>query len=405
MPTAPRAHRHDSLDTLRGLAVLGILLVNIQSFAMVWVAADTPIAHMDFTSSINRGVWAVTQIFFSTKFITLFTAMFGAGVVLMLGEDEASHHRHFRRMIWLLLIGLVHGYVFWFGDVLAPYALAGMVVVTARRMSVAGLVGLALGLIAFTGLLEIAYSGYGALIGETVSPAAALGFGVERIAQIETLYQSGFLERLPYNLGLTLQWQLIQIVFLGAGIAGVMLLGMAALKTGFMTLEWEVKHYAVSGGVALLVGLLLCGWSALHALGTNFALTTAWQGAIAQYLGSLVLAYAYAALVMLVCKLAILPAVRNTLADVGRMAFTNYLSQTLILTLIFVGFPGLGLFGQVERGEQALIVVILWIAQLVWSPLWLQHFCYGPMEWAWRSLTYGKAQAWRRPVDATEEIV
>lgn len=402
MPTAPRAERFDCLDTLRGVAVLGILMVNVQMFAMVWVAADVPTAQMDFTQPENRFVWWFTQTFFSLNFVTLFSAMFGAGMVLMLGAGEASHHRHFRRMTWLLLFGLLHAYVFWFGDLLVPYALSGMVIIAARRMSPLGLTGLGLGLIAFTGLLWIGGLAVGGLGGNVMSLAEMMGQGPDAVREATALYQAGFLDRLLYNFGLALQSQLLQLVVFSGRIVGVILLGMAAYKSGFLTSQWSIERYLRFGGAALVIGWILSGWGASTAMSYDFAPQMAARWVAAQYVGSLLVAFGYAAGVMILCKKRWLPPVRRALSAVGRMAFTNYLTQTLILTLIFTGMPGLGLFGQVERVYQVLIVLGVWGLQLTWSQLWLERYHYGPFEWAWRSLTYGQAQAFRR-TPTTEE--
>lgn len=396
MPTAPRAERFICLDTLRGFAVLGILMVNVQYFSMVWVAADFPAAHMDFSTNGNRLVWWITQTFFTLKFITLFSALFGAGIVLMLGDGEASHKRHVRRMCWLLFFGLIHAYVFWFGDILVPYALAGLVVVAARRMSVTGLIILGGGLTAFTGLLWVGGTAMGNIIGDTMTAAEAMGFGPDRVIEVTALYQAGFVERLPYNLGVALQWQLVQLVLFSGRIVGVMLLGMAAYKAGFLTLRWTVRQYAVCAAAATALGFAISAWASSTAIGSGFAPSAAFAWTLAQYVGSLILAFGYASIIMLVCKLDLVPAVQGVLAAVGRMAFSNYLAHTLIMTIIFVGFPGAGLFGAVERTGQALIVLAVWAAQLAWSPIWLRYFHHGPLEWAWRSLTYGQMQVFRR---------
>jgi uncharacterized protein len=398
MPTKPRAERFSCLDALRGFAILGILMVNVQSFAMVWVAADAPLAHMDFTGAGNRFVWAMTQTLFAWKFHTLFAAMFGAGIVLMLGEGEASHARHFRRMSWLLLIGMVHAYIFWFGDILVPFALAGMLLVPARRMSVGGLLAFGLGLIAFTGLAVVGGYALGVLVGESMTLAETLGYDPTRVAQTEAAYRAGFLDRLLPNFGDALVWQLFQLVFTGGRIAGGILLGMAAYKSGFLTLKWPVRHYAIGAGVALTIGWLMCGWSAAHMMATEFSPSTAWEGMFAQYVGSFITAFGYACGIMWLCQQRVLSGVMGVLADTGRMAFTNYLAQTLIMTLIFVGTPGLGLFGQVERTGQFMLVLVIWGVQMGASVMWLRHYQFGPMEWAWRSLTYGQMQPFRRQV-------
>jgi len=396
MPSAPRATRFESLDTLRGLAVFGILMVNVQFFAMLYVAADYPYVQGDLSQFGNRAVWWITKTFFTFKFITIFSALFGAGIILMLGTGEAVHKRHWRRMLWLLLFGLIHAHIFWYGDILVPYALAVMVVVTARRMSVGGLLGLGFGLLAFTGLLMVGGSAIGALLGETASGAAAMGFTPERIVELTALYQAGFLDRLAYNSSTAIIFELMQLVFFSGRIVGVMLLGMAAFRSGFLTLGWSRQRYLLAAGIALPLGLLLCGWQATHLLAHDFAPTETWKATLAEYVGSLILAFGYAAGVMLLCQSGLLKSLTSMLANVGRMAFTNYLSQTLIMTFIFVGFPGLGLFGEVDRMGQAMIVVAVWALQLVWSPLWLSRYRFGPMEWVWRTLTYGKKQPWRR---------
>ena len=110
------------------------------------------------------------------------------------------------------------------------------------------------------------------------------------------------------------------------------------------------------------------------------------------YVGSLILAFGYASTVMLVAKIGVFSLIVKLFAATGRMAFTNYLTQSLIMTFIFVGTPGLGLFGTVERVDQLKLVLIVWAVQLIWSPIWLHFFRFGPLEWVWRSLTYGKAQ-------------
>ncbi len=396
MPSAPRATRFQSLDTLRGFAVLGILMVNVQFFAMTWVSSDYPYVEGDFTLFGNQAAWWITQTFFTLKFITLFSAMFGAGIILMLGTGDAVHKRHWRRMLWLLFFGVIHAHIFWYGDILVPYALAGMVVVTARRMSASGLFGLGLGLVAFTGLLMVGSTAIGVLLGESMSGAEAMGFTEERIDEIYNLYQSGFVDRLAYNSGTAAMFELMQIVFFSGRIAGVMLIGMAAFRSGFLTLGWSRERYLMSAGIAIPVGAILCGWQASHLLATEFAASEVWKTTLAQYVGSLILAFGYASAIMLACQAGALRAVTNVLAATGRMAFTNYLSQTLIMTFIFVGFPGLGLFGEVDRAGQVLIVLAVWALQLVWSPLWLARYRFGPMEWVWRSLTYGNAQPWRR---------
>ncbi|MBR9825852.1 MAG: DUF418 domain-containing protein [Alphaproteobacteria bacterium] len=223
-----------------------------------------------------------------------------------------------------------------------------------------------------------------------------MGYTPDRVAEITAIYQAGFLDRMGSNAVTALFGQLFQLVVFSGRIAGVMLIGMAAFRSGFLTLGWSSQRYTLSAAITIPLGVLLCGWQASHLIATEFAPSEAWKAMLAQYVGSLILAFGYASAIMLIAQSGWLKPVMNLLACTGRMAFTNYLTQTLIMTFIFVGFPGLGLFGEVDRAGQALIVLAVWALQLVWSPLWLSTYRFGPMEWAWRSLTYGQAQPWRR---------
>lgn len=391
----PKFDRHFSIDAIRGIAVLGIFMMNIQAFAMVFAAYQFPQVHMDFTGA-NRDVWFYSHVFFNMKFITIFSALFGAGILLMLGEEKkANLGVHYRRMFWLLLIGLVHAWVFWAGDILVPYAVMGMLVVLARRMPPIGLTIFGLILITVTGLLMAVGFAFMPMIPpedlESMRP------GAETVAQTVAVYQSGFMARLGENASLTLMAETMQLTFFAGRLAGVMFLGMALFKWGFFTLRWSFIQYLIAAVVALGIGLPVCWYGATHLLETDFSLDQFWVGEMLNYVGSLFVAFGYAAVVMLLCKLGpLLRLVLHPFAAVGRMAFTNYLTHTLVATFIFVGPPGLGMIGEVERVGQFQIVASVWVFQLIFSTLWLSVFRFGPMEWVWRSLTYWKFQPMRK---------
>jgi uncharacterized protein len=174
-----------------------------------------------------------------------------------------------------------------------------------------------------------------------------------------------------------------------------MLLGMALLKWGWLSGKRSPKFYRSLMALGLLIGL------PVTALGIQKQIASGWEPAYCFFLGSqygywgtLPLALAYVGLVMLFFQSKLWPNLRERLGAVGRMAFTNYLLQTLICTFLFYG-RGFALFGQVERWGQAVIVLAIWILQLFLSPLWLRHFQFGPAEWLWRSLSYRKRQPMR----------
>ena len=235
MPENAPLPRHDSLDALRGFAVLLMFAVNIQLFAFVWIAADIPGLQSDFQGWGNRAVWLVTQGLVSQSGTALFIPLFGAALVLNVRAARQNPTRQWPRLSWLLLLGLLHAYLFWYGDILVPLALVAMIVVAANGMTLRSLWGLGLGLIGFTGLMLLAGSAIGALIGDGITAAGAMGFNPEAIAGIETLYRTGFVARLGYNMSIALQSEMMQIVFMSGRMAGCLLLGMAALRSGFLT--------------------------------------------------------------------------------------------------------------------------------------------------------------------------
>ncbi|WP_417495220.1 DUF418 domain-containing protein [Maricaulis sp.] len=396
MPDETPSQRHDVLDEVRGFAVLAMFAVNIQLFALVWIAADIPGLQGDFNSWGDRAVWLVTQTFISQAGTALFITLFGAALVLSVRAARRNPTRQWPRLSWLLLLGLLHAHLFWYGDILVPLALVAMIVVAANGMALRGLWGLGLGLIGFTGLMLLAGSAIGALIGDSITAAGAMGFNPEAIADIEALYRTGFMARLGYNMSIALQSEMMQIVFMSGRIAGCLLLGMAGLRSGFLTGTWPARRYGWIAGMALALGVLVCLAGAWNAMASGFSPAAVLQNRVAQYFGSLALALGYAAGFMLAAKLDLARAARSALAAVGRMPISNYFAQTLLMTLLFVGFPGLGQFGQIDRTGLALILVSVWVAQVFGSIFWLQRYRYGPVEWVWRSLSAGRPQQWLR---------
>ena len=392
--------RYESLDVLRGVAVLGILMMNVQAFAMHPTAYQYPPAHLGLEGA-NGLAWLISHVFFELKFITIFSALFGAGVVLMTGEARGrtpSVRLHERRMIWLLLIGLVHAYVFWFGDVLVPYAVMGLIVVRFRHMVPARLIGWGVFWIVLSGVLMTGLFGAIALAPEGVE-ASEVGMATtpEALEEWTAAYQSGFAGRLGQNAMMALFGQLMSFTLFAGRLVGVMFLGMALFKLGFLTLRWSARGYAIGAVAGLLAGLPPVWLAGSHALEVGFPLDEIWLHAGVNYAASLAVAFGYACAVMMACKAGALAVLRAPFAAAGRMAFTNYLTQTLVMTFVMVGGIGLGLFGELERIEQVQLVVVVWVAQLVISTLWLSVFRYGPFEWAWRSLTYGRFMGLRKP--------
>lgn len=385
--------RFESLDVLRGVAVLGILMVNVQAFMMYYGALTYPPVHMD-VSGANGLAWLVTHVFFEMKFITLFSALFGAGIMLMVGDrPEAPRKLHFSRMRWLLVIGLIHGFVFWYGDILTPYAIIGMIAVFFRKMGVAKLVAWGLVFVLISNALVVANYWAMSAVPAMMEPTP---FGVAPDAGTMTMFtqafQGGFIESRVFNAVGNAVALVNQLIAFGPRILGMMLIGMALFKSGFLLARWNGAVYAALAAACLGAGLPALWVVAAPAVADGFPIETFWLHGSANTVLSLLVAFGYASLIMLVCKAPWLKLLRAPFAAAGRMAFTNYLTQTFVMVALATGVFGPALWGEIERAQQVQLVVAVWVVQLIVSPLWLSVFRFGPFEWLWRSLSYGEVQ-------------
>lgn len=387
-----------SLDVLRGFALLGILVMNVQLFAMPSTAYLNPTAWGDL-SGINLAVWAFGHVFFSQKFLTLFSLLFGAGICLFADRIEARGGRpaawHYRRMGWLLAFGLAHAYLLWAGDILVSYAVCGGVVFLFRRrrprtLVLAGVAGLVI-TSAVTLLLGavLLVPGIPAEVTSAIesewAPDAA-----ELDAEVAA-YRGGWTEQQPLRMEEAFAVHLGTLPFFAVWFCGgLMLVGMALYKWGILSAAKDDRFYGRLAAAGLLAGVPVI----VAGVWWNFAGGWSWQrsmffGSLFNTWGCVPMALGYLGLVMLAVRRRFLPALQARLAAVGRMAFTNYLLQTVICTAIFYGH-GLGLFGSAERYQQLLIVFAVWGFQLWVSPIWLRRHSHGPLEWLWRTLTYGR---------------
>jgi uncharacterized protein len=402
-PTPP-AHRIVALDLLRGFALLGILVMNIQAFSMPMAAYFNPTAYGDL-AGLNRSVWFLSHLLTDQKFMTIFSLLFGAGILLLAGRLEArgqpAWRTHYRRNFWLLLFGLAHAYLLWWGDVLVLYALCGFVVFWFRKFSPRWLLLLALLSLAVPSILV--WFG-GATMPywppEVLAEMRANWQPALPAIQAELAgYRGGWLAQMEARIPQSLEIDTVEFLFWGFWRAGgLMLLGMALYKWQVLTARRSSRFYAAMLLIGLPVGVSLAGYGAYQNFARQWEMVYSRFGLGFQfnYWGSLLASSGYVGLVMLWAQWGGLPRLQTALAAVGRTALSNYFLQTLIATTIFYGH-GFGLFGAVERTGQILFVLAIWIFQLVWSPIWLHYFRFGPAEWLWRSLTYRQLQPMRAP--------
>ena len=337
-------------------------------------------------------VWA-TEVFFHNKCRTLFSMLFGISIYLVGGErsDRAREALLRRRLLFLALFGLIHGLALWFGDILLLYAWSGLFMLLARSWPPRKLFWVGAVLVAAFSVLSIMGESLAILMRppfDAVSYAEGIQKGREETLATVAAVRSGWVGAMVENIKM---WGLVQA---GSAIAyvvptvGLMMLGLGLFKTGYLAGRASDRTY----GVVLVVGLAITAalgsvrWLVLAPGPASdlVAIADAVLGELAP-----VVTLAGVGLLVLMTRHGLGPVTRR-LAPVGRMAFTNYLSQSLIMATIFYMPWGPHLYGRVEPAGLWAWVAGVWVLQLVWSPLWLSRFEMGPLEWVWRCLTYGR---------------
>lgn len=390
------SERLPALDTLRGFALLGILVPNVVSFAHPMAALSDP-------GVIGPGWWNtfahdLTSTVFLGKFMFLFAMLFGAGVVMFdrktmpagrpprLRDGAWLWHR---RCLVLLGFGLVHAYLFWYGDVLTWYAVGGLTLVWwVRRLPVRAQIVLGLGLY-----------GLGAAIlgGLTLLGVAAVEAGEMPASELmggdAALETAGYLGSWSDVFDTRLSQTLMMHLFMGPlflpGLWGMMILGMGLTRAGYLTGERGVRTHLRLGVIYTIVG---GGITAAAYVWMSQA--TAYVGVLWQVLAQLVgipLAIGYSQLVVALAVSQRGRHVARALANVGRLALSNYLLHTLLFTTLMYGY-GAGKFGSVEFPALFGLVALAWGLNLALSALWLRRFRFGPAEWLWRAGTYGRVR-------------
>jgi uncharacterized protein len=370
--------RYLALDFIRGCAILGILLLNIVGFGLPAAAYLNPAWQGDISLS-DAWTWAVMDGLAQLKFLTLFALLFGAGLHMQIPRGSRWISA---RLSWLVLLGLIHALFFWEGDILLDYGLIGLViwrmlreVPSNRALLQTGvllyLVGcgvlLVFGVIStpqpsrswLPGAADLQYERYWKLLG-----------GWEAV-QNRLDHLSSSLMALASQYG----WQL----------AGLMLIGAALMRTGWLSGQFSVQHYRRAAVILLSVGWLIAipGIIGQWHLGWEFI----WSGFYLQVprdVASPFISLGYAALCLGFWPQIAATRISFAIQCVGRMALSNYLLQTLICTTLFYRF---GLFMQYDRLQLLAFVPPVWLVNILFSVLWLRRFRQGPMEWLWRKLT------------------
>ncbi|HEX8528279.1 DUF418 domain-containing protein [Allosphingosinicella sp.] len=422
---APASDRHQSLDFVRGVALFGILLMNIVGMGL-GPAYDNPTV-AGGAEGVNLWTWFVINVGFEGTQRALFSILFGAGIILFTSRLEAAERPdcadlYFRRNLWLILFGLVNAWVLlWVGDILYYYGVTALFLYVFRKLSGRVLLGLGIGALALGAawsafdsqrLLQ-AHSEYEAA---SAIPAAARtpeqretitgwtkreeGMRVapeafEQMRAADTAsYWSAMWSRGPVIAHFQ-SWNLYRGFF---DIFGMMLIGMGLFRLGVLTLRIRGRIYLAMmlGGYA--IGLPIGLWEANWIMSNGFSPIAYQQASITYDASRLAMTIGHLGALMLFVRSGALAWLRSALAAVGRMAFTNYVAHSVVALVLFVL---MGRFGAYERHQLYFIVLAIWAAQLTISPIWLRHYRFGPLEWLWRYLTYLKRPPFRRR--ATQE--
>ncbi|MEE4154834.1 MAG: DUF418 domain-containing protein [Erythrobacter sp.] len=417
--TGPTAHRIAALDFVRGAALFGILLMNVTGFGLPH-AYSNPM-NAGGAEGVNLLSWMIIQIAFEGTQRGLFSMLFGAGIILFTSRLEAKGRKdvgdiYARRNLWLIVFGMVNGFILlWSGDILYFYGLTALVVFPFRKLGVrplliigiAGMLASALWNAKDTADLMRYHEAYEAsqVDGAQLEPQqkalakkweSALAEysptpGAQRdyVEQRTQSYAAAFVQVAAETVHAE-SWYFYRWFF---DIFSMMLIGMALFKAGVFTLERSTRFYLALVVFGYGLGLTVNVLETRLIIENGFSLLAMSQSQITYDLGRLPTTAGHLGLLLLIARSGIFPVFQHALASVGRMAFTNYLTHSLVCAIFFVG---LGYFGQLERHELYYLVFAIWVVQLALSPVWLGTFKMGPLEWLWRGLTYGELPKLRR---------
>lgn len=410
------SERLQVMDVLRGFALLGILLMNIEGMVGPLLEAGTGLDPS--LTGVDRWADAAIYLFVQGKFFTLFSLLFGMGFAVMAERARARSQDfsslYLRRSLMLLGIGIVHALLIWSGDILVAYALLSLLLLAFRDVSGRWLVGLAIGSFLAPLILMMALGVMGTLMQSTPELAAAWKEAMGGQEQMLSAMVEG--QRQAFGAGSFLEatvqrakdfgFALMNLMMVGPLVFAMFLLGTWFVKTGAIArpeahpqLFQRLRWWALPLGFALvLAGFALRPTQdpAEYSVAASAAFCLGMLGAALMCLG-------YAGWLVRGMQSPAWARRLAWLAPAGRMALTNYLLQSLVCTLIFYGY-GLGYFEQLSRAWQVPFVLALFCLQVLASHWWLRRFRFGPMEWLWRTLTYRSRQPMRQTAGAANTL-
>ncbi|MCZ6649741.1 MAG: DUF418 domain-containing protein [Acidobacteria bacterium] len=421
-------NRIQSLDVLRGVALFGILLINITGFGLPHAYSDPTV--YGGSEGINLWTWGTMTLLFEGTQRGIFSILFGAGFILLTSRLEAAGRTdaadiYYRRTIWLVIFGLIHSYLLlWTGEILFYYGVTALFLFPLRRLAPRAMLALALAGILVGAIWSAvdAWETVEILEKSQIAQAVQADGGeltseqeddLEAWTDIEESYKpdkatltedieahkGSYLDVLTHQAEDNAEdesWGIYRYFF---DFFSMMLVGMALFKLGVLDLRRPARVYWVMVIAGYTVGLAINAYEMKILLQDEFSVIAFLNSDWTYDLGRMAMTVGHLGVLLLFCRSGWLGWLQRSLAAVGRMALSNYVSHSLICAFIFYGF-GLGLYGDLQRYQLYYVVVAIWAFQLIASPLWLRYFRFGPLEWIWRWLTYLERPALRRrPAD------
>jgi uncharacterized protein len=433
--------RIDSLDIIRGIALLGILAINIPEFAQpgnYWrsFSADA--------SSLNFWVDKFNVILLEGKMRALFSAVFGAGIILFVTNKEkkgkAVYSLFYQRMAWLVVFGIIHAYLLlWVGDILFFYGVIGMLAFLFHRIKPRYLV-MGLPLVVITGFISfniLFYANHTKRLNynEAITARETNGkvtpeqekaiaiwessnnsiFNYEKRAEVQMAAMKGsYRDIAGYVHKEVFRYHTIYFIHSIWDMLALMLLGMALFKWGFLTNQWTKAQYKKALLIGYGVGLPLVLFHRIYAflfysahIDNPYAFLEVhsinWFRLMHE-VQRIMIMIGHISVVILLYRGGYFKRLFASLRAVGQMAFTNYVLQTVLCSFVFYGI-GLNFYGELEHYQTFYVVAGVWIIQLMVSPLWLKYYYFGPLEWLWRSLVYKQMQPFRRKTVALGQAI
>lgn len=414
------------MDVIRGISLFGILLMNITGFGLYKAYFDP--TNNGGSTGWDLNVWWMTMMFFEGTMRGMFSILFGAGILLFTGRiirdsgNSPVTDLFFRRLMWMVLFGVIHCYLLlWDGEILYTYGIVGMFAFSFRHLKPRFLLlGATVILLVATAFSVRDYYDAKEKLGRVTLVEAKKASGQSLNAEDSvalgnwdaivklnkatpadvqaeiTARSKGYWSIVKHKLPENQYMETDFLYFIGFwDTLAMMLWGMAFFKLGILGAAKSARFYGIMALAGYAIGLTVNYFETSHIVDSNFSILSFYRNFLTYNLGRVAVTCGHIALIMLFVKSGILSFLRNALAAVGQMAFSNYIMHSMICNFIFLGY-GLAMYGKMQRHELYYIVIGIWLFQLILSPIWLKYFHYGPLEWLWRSLTYWKRQPFRK---------